>query len=136
MRKPQEKTFKKEVDDVGVFVFKYLTIREDMMVENETAKLLDYNPTPNDIAYYKAKVIATLNVAIEIAPKGWSLDDCYDFDDLVPVFAAYTAEVNFFRSKGVREDQDQGVGDSPESEVLVSTKVSAPRNRPAHSRSD
>lgn len=129
MRKPLEKTFKKNVEGVGSFIFQHLTLREELQVENLVAKLLDYNNEPTEGSLITARMMASLEIATVQAPKGWSTEDIYDFEDLAKVFDAYIEEVQFFRNKGKREGEEEGPRESQDSKILVSTAIQTPGKR-------
>jgi hypothetical protein len=130
MRKPLEKTFKKDVEGIGTFIFQYLTLREELQVENLVAKLLEYNKDPEDAPNIIARMIATLSVVVVQAPDHWDVNEIYDFKELEKVFEGYTNEVQFFRGNGDREVKEQGTPISEKPEILVPPAVPTARKRP------
>ncbi len=96
---PATKNFTENVNGIGVFTFKYATLLDDVRIDNRAAELAEGNATPSKYASNIAYMVATLETVTVKPPKGWNLEELYDFQALAAVFEAYMSQVLRFRGE-------------------------------------
>lgn len=85
------------VDGIGEFVFKRRTMRLQLAIEVETARLSEGVALPNDVAIFIAAV-AELKVLTEAAPKGWAPDEADPYEP-----EAYSKIIRAWRALSEKE---------------------------------
>lgn len=105
MLKPSEKTFTKEVKNLGKFVFQYPTLQDELAADEITAKLLGENKNPSIGSNNTAVMIGTLKVGIVDSPAEFDLDEIYSYDELKAVYDVYIEQVLSFRNESPLAEQ-------------------------------
>ena len=124
MLKPTERFFTKEIENLGKFVFKYPTLKDEIAADNIAAMLLGENKNPAVGTNNMAVMIGTLKTGIVEAPEGFDLDEIYSYEELEVVYNAFAEKVSSFRRQSAFSKQkgaeDKGTEPGQDPEVLVS----------------
>lgn len=120
-RAGQETDFILKVDDIGTFTFAKRSMRDEIAIQVEFAKLIDgAEPT----AWLQAVCgwISTFRVLTVRAPEGWDIDAMDPLEDetygkMRTVFTAMTAKEGSFRRKPKQASEGSGAGESGDNRV-------------------
>lgn len=103
MRKPREDDFVVNVEGVGSFTFGRRTMRDEIAIQVEYARIID-GVTPTPWLENVGGWMATLRILTVRAPEGWDLDDMdplepETYENLFRVYSALREKEDFFRGK-------------------------------------
>lgn len=127
-RERKDTDFTINVEGVGVFVFARRTMRDEIAIQVEYARIID-GVEPTAWLDAVAGRISALKVLTVSAPAGWlDLDTMDPFDNstyskLLMVYAALVAKEESFRSKPAETGQAPWAGNGENNGVLVQTEV-------------
>jgi len=134
-RLPRETDFSVKVDDVGTFTFARRSMRDEIAIQVEYAKMIDGAPAT---AWLEAVCgwMSCLRVLTVRAPSGWDLDDMDPLDNstyakLSRVYEALTEKERSFRRGPGEVGQGAGAGNVPVAGVPVSAPVQPDANGPS-----
>lgn len=126
-RKSLPNDFALNIEGIGTFVFGRRTMRDEIKMQVEYAKLID-GATPTDWLASVCGWISCLTVMTVSSPDGWDIDlldpmDNESYANLAKVYAALDKKEASFRAKPKGEDSRTGHGDVGDGGVLVSQEV-------------
>ena len=119
--------FDVEVDGVGTFRFGRRSMRDEIKIQVEFARIIE-GVTPTEWLAVVAGWIAALKVLTVRAPDGWDIDAMDPLDDesyakMAKVHRALTEKERSFRRKPAQASQAAGEGESGNNGVLVPAQV-------------
>lgn len=126
-RKSLPNDFTLTVDGIGTFVFGRRTMRDEIKMQVEYAKLID-GATPTEWLASVCGWIACLKVMTVSAPDGWDIDlldpmDDVSYTNLAKVYVALDNKERSFRTKSEVKNTSVGLGNVGDGGVLVQAEV-------------
>jgi hypothetical protein len=134
-RIPQPTDFVVKVDDVGTFTFAKRTMRDEVAIQVEYARMID-GVTPTEWLAAICGWLSALRVLTVRAPEGWDLDDMDPLDPstyakLARVHGALSEKEQSFRRGPGANLQGAGAGNVPDAGVPVSAQVQPAADGPS-----
>ena len=99
MLKPTDKQFVVEIPEIGQFVFRYPTLKDELDIDTTTSTLLVENPNPSIGAKNIAIMAATIEIMATSTPDDYRIDNIFSFADLEKVYSEYLNMVLQFRKQ-------------------------------------
>ena len=107
-KRPPAKTFIETVEGFGAFEFIYPNMLKELEIEKITSRMLAGDPGATVKGGNIAHMMATLEACTLDSPKGFDLNDLYDYEELYAIYMAYFSQVQSFRS--VKKPGSEGEG--------------------------
>lgn len=127
LRKPAENDFTVDVEGVGTFRFGRRTMRDQINIEVEYARIIDGTKATAWLQTVGGW-LSDLRVLTVMAPKDWDIDNMNPLEDetyatLAKVHKALAAKEVEFRLRPKQASQAEGAGVGEDATVLVSPEV-------------
>lgn len=127
-RKPAPTDFVVSVEGVGSFTFASRTMRDELAIQAEYARIID-GTIPTVWLELLAGWLSALRVLTVRAPEGWDIDQMdplepETYERLKAVHAALVAKEASFRAKPAAGGEGGSTGDGQDGGVLVPTALS------------
>ena len=128
-RRPQLSDFIVDVDDIGSFSFAKRTMKDEIDIQVEYARIIQ-GVEPTEWLARVGGWIATLKVLTVRAPAGWNIDEMDPLDnkvyeDMMLVYLALRAKEDSFRRKPGTGSEEGGQAQGENDRLLVPAAVPA-----------